>query len=271
MKTINLIIDELLNLIKLKSSFKYKLFYILDRLINFIPFLLWKNLKSSYFLKWNFIIKNSLGTFKILEPSDMHFILKPHYEKDLLKYFQLNWWIFLDIWTNVWKYSVHVWKQNKNNLVYSFEPNTYLYENYLSENIKLNKLKNVKLNNIWLSNKEWSFTLTVPESNFWSWSIDNKYSYWKKYKINLLTLNNFILNNSININNIRLIKIDVEWHEYNVLLWAKEIFIKLNKCRLIIELFEKSENFENTINLIKSFWFKQEDKLYWDNYIFYKN
>lgn len=200
----------------------------------------------------------------------MHSILNPNSEKELLKYFKLNWGIFLDIWTNVWKYSIYVWKQNKNNLVYSFEPNTYLYKNYLIENIKLNKLLNVKLNNIWLSDEEWNFILTVPENNFWSWSIDNNYISWKKYNIKLLTLNNFISDNSVNIDNIRLIKIDVEWYEYNVLLVSKIILKNLKNCRLIIELFEESINFQNTINLIKSFWFEQENKLYWDNYIFYK-
>lgn len=226
---------------------------------------------TNFPLKWDYIIENSIWKFKIYEPSDMHSILNTNSEKDLLKYFQLNWWIFLDIWTNVWKYSVYVSKLSEKNIVYWFEPNTYLFENYLSKNIELNNLSNITLINSGLSNEKWEFILTVPDNNFWSGSIQNKVEWWKEYKVELIKLDNFIFDNSIEIGNIRLIKIDVEWHEYKTLLWSKETFSKIHNCRLIIELFEKSEYFNETLDLIKSFWFKLEDKLYWDNYIFLKD
>lgn len=265
-------LEQIKYLFKFKSSLLYKIWYTYSSFIKLLKLFLFKKFDFTNFpFKWDFVIENSIWKFKIYEPSDMHSVLNPNSEKDLLKYFQMNWWIFLDIWTNVWKYSIIVWKQSKENIIYWFEPNIYLFNNYLVKNIELNSLTNINLVNKWLSNEKWEFVLIVPENNFWSWSIENKFKWWKEYKIELIKLDDFIFENNIKINDIKLIKIDVEWHEHKTLLWAKEVLSKLQNCRLIIEIFEKSEHFKETIELIKSFWFELEDKLYWDNYIFYKN
>ncbi len=200
----------------------------------------------------------------------MHSVLNPNSEYELYKYFQLDKWIFLDVWANVWKYSVYLWKQSSEIIIHSFEPNTHLFKNYLSENIKLNSLNNVILNNYWLSDVKWTFDLYVPENNFWSWSIENTYDWWTKYVIKLIKLDDYIGESNIDISEIRLIKIDVEWHEFKLIKWASKTFKKLSDCRIIIEIFSDSPKFQNTIKLINEFWFELTDKLYWDNYIFYK-
>jgi len=265
-------LDQIKYLFQFKSSFIYKMWYIYSSLLKLYRLkLLWKFNFTNFPFRWDFIIENLLWKFKIYEPSDMHSVLNPNSEKELYRYFKLDWWIFLDIWTNVWKYSVYVWRQNKNNKVYSFEPNTFLFNNYLLENIKLNSLNNINLNNIWLSNQEWEFDLFVPENNFWSWSIENHYDNWKKYTIKLEKLDDYLSKNKIDIKNIKLIKIDVEWHEYKLLKWACNTLKNVGKCRLIIEIFSNNQDYQETINFIISLWFKLIDKLYWDNYIFYKN
>ena len=83
-------------------------------------------------------------------------------------------------------------------------------------------------------------------------------------------LDSIAIEKNINPFDVRLIKIDVEWFEYNVFLWAKVFFSKLKKCTLIIEIIEESKNKTATMKLIESFWFELKDKLYWDNYIFLK-
>ena len=204
----------------------------------------------------------------------MHSIINPYTERKLLKYFLMYQdGIFLDIWTNIWKYSILIW--NKTNMkIFSFEPNTFLVDNYLSYNIKLNWLGNrISLLNIWLWNIASEQNLYIQDNSFWEASLhwDEEIIEWKKkFKVKIERLDSIYKTNGINPSEVRLIKIDVEWFEYNVFLWAKEFFSEITECILIVEIIEKTINKNDTIDLIKSLWFILLEKVYGDNYIFYK-
>jgi len=225
------LINRIIYLFIFKASFKYKFWYIIWEIVKTFRLLTGKKLRPYFpkYLYWDYIIENEIWKFKIKEKSDMHWIINPYTERELLDYFlKYNDWFFLDIWANIWKYSILIW--NKTNMkIFSFEPNTFLVDNYLSYNIKLN----------WLNKK-------IDILNVWLW----------KEKSEL---------------KIDLIKIDVEWFEYDIFLWAKDFFSKAKKCTLIIEIIKSSKNKNKTIDLIETFWFKLENKLFWDNYIFSKN
>jgi FkbM family methyltransferase len=255
---------------------KYRFWYIIWEIVKMFRLITGKKLKP-YFPKnlyWDYIIENKIWKFLIKEISDMHSIINPYTERELLNYFLFYTdGIFLDIWTNIGKYSIFVW--NKTNMkIFSFEPNIYLVNNYLSYNIKLNWLENrVTLLGIWLWNEKSKLVLNVPNDSFWEASLCPKSQINKtnnSLDVHVDMLDSIAIEKNINPFDVRLIKIDVEWFEYNVFLWAKVFFSKLKKCTLIIEIIEESKNKTATMKLIESFWFELKDKLYWDNYIFLK-
>ena len=260
---------DFIYIFQFKSSLEYKLLYIYSLFRKIIGKILTWKFKSSYInTNKNYIIENKNWIYKIFEPSDMHAILKPHNEEELEKYFQLDWWIFLDIWWNVWKYSIMIWKQNIENKVYTFEPNPNIYKNYLLENIKLNKLNNINVFNQWLASEKWELNLNIPIWNdFWSASlIKNKQLNTKEIKVKLNTLDNFITEQKINISDIKLFKIDVEWFELNVLEWWLNFLNYLEKTRIIIEI---TNDYESINNLLIDSWFRQVFNS-WINYVYEK-
>lgn len=258
------------------SSIKYKIWYVFWEIVKMIRLITGKKLKPFFpkYLYWDYVIKNEIWKFKIKELSDMHSIINPYTEKQLLKYFLMyQEGIFLDIWTNIWKYSILIW--NRTNMkIFSFEPNTFLVNNYLSYNIKLNWLENrISLLNIWLWNIESEQNLYVRDNSFWEASLgcNGETIEWKKkFKVKIDKLDSIYKIHCINPNEVRLIKIDVEGFEYKVFLWAKEFLSKTTECVLIVEIIEETINKNDTIDLIKSLWFSLLEKMYWDNYIFYK-
>ena len=146
--------EQIKYLFQFRASPLYRLGYFYSSCVKFFRLAFLGTFDFTHFpFSGDFIITNSLGTFKIYEPSDMHSVLNPNSEKDLLPYFRMEGGVFLDIGTNVGKYSVYVGKYRPDNTIYAFEPNTYLYENYLTENIRLNNLTNVHLVNLGLSSQ----------------------------------------------------------------------------------------------------------------------
>ena len=67
----------------------------------------------------------------------------------------------------------------------------------------------------------------------------------------------------------RLLKIDVEWFEYDILNQLTKINLNKN-IKIICEILHNyEENLNNSINLMKKNNFKIK-KLDWNNYLFYK-
>lgn len=259
-----------------QSSLRYRIGYIVWEFTKFVWLILWKKLKPSFpsLLKWDYLISNSIGKFQISEPSDMHSIVNPYTEKELFKYFiENNEWIFLDIWANIWKYTVMVW--NKTNMkIFAFEPNPIIIQKYLRPNIKLNLLQNrVELIEYWLWNSSNEFELNIPNNSFWQASLigtNLDINNLTKTKIKVKKLDELVHEFKIETNKISLIKIDVEWYEYEVVLGSQNTLSCLSDCTLIIEIFQDSPSKNDTINLIQSCWFSLIDLLYEDNYIFIK-
>ncbi len=260
---------DLIYVFKFKSNFTYKVLYIYSLVRKICSKLLFNSHKSSYITtNHDYIIENEHWTYKVFEPSDMHAILKPHNEEEILKFFELNDWIFLDIWWNVWKYSIYVARQSKSNKVFTFEPNPFLYNNYLKQNIQLNNLSNINTFNQWLSEMKWKLNLHIPIwNNFGSASLlSDKESNTKEVEVEINTLDDFIQGNSIDISQINLIKIDVEWFELNVLKWSINTLKNLNWVKIIIEI---SEDYEEICEIFSKNWFKVLFK-HWINFVYEK-
>lgn len=259
--------------ISIKTNIKYKIWYFLALLKKIYLIIIWKsNYCYSYFpFKWEYIIENIYGKFLISEPWDMSTIISSYFESDLVNHFKnTDNWVFLDIWANIWKYSIILWKLWFN--CYSIEPNPTLHK-FILRNIELNWVKeNVKLIPFWIDIKENSLKLKIPGGdNYWSWSITNDYLDYKEININLINFEILIRNNNLNIKDIRLIKIDVEWYEKNVIDSMLTYLWKFNNLKIIIEMFDDRWNVDYIKETLIKNDFKLTEKLYWDNYIFYKN
>jgi len=152
--------------------------------------------------------------------------------------------VFIDIGSNIGLFSLIASNLvGRNGKVISFEPSPKTFKR-LEENIELNELQNVKLNNIGLSDKKGTLKLHVSENGHDAWdtfaSDLNNIKYQNSIEVNINTLDNEIEN--IGVNNIKLIKIDVEGWEKFVLLGAIETIKKFSPILLIEFTAENTEN-----------------------------
>lgn len=267
---------------EIKWSIFFKTEYFFEKLLQYIIAILkWKfklNFKSFYLFNRDYILENYEWKFLVKHHTDFDYHIQPYYETALLPYFNIKNWIFLDIWWHFWRYSIKVWNQSNSVKVYTFEPNPLTY-NYLEKNILLNNLsEKVKIFPFWLSSKKWISDFVFFEENTWSSQIPSKNTMalskgkWKMHNvtINLVTWDDFISEHKINIEDIKLIKIDVEWHELDVLKWLENFLkFKKNYCSIICEIFNEFE-FKKINEYIEKYWFKH-NRIDEYNYLFFKN
>jgi FkbM family methyltransferase len=148
--------------------------------------------------------------------------------------------IVLDIGANLGSYTVPVAKAHPHLEVLSFEPQRVVYLQ-LCTNIFLNRLANVMPYQYALSDAEWQEQLELPdyatERNIGAFSVDaavrakdyEVQTHGKREAISATLLDRFMLNN------VRLIKIDVEGHELEVLRGAHHTLIENNYPPIIFE------------------------------------
>ena len=164
--------------------------------------------------------------------------------------------VILDIGANTGLYSIISRKINSNANIYAFEP--YLINSSrLKKNILLNNIKDIVIIEKALGNDVGEIEFSVPDQeqicDVLSADIEfsNKfYRKWINYKtvrVPQTTLDQFLLEE--NLNNLDLIKIDVENYETFVLKGALEVLDKYSPL-ILIEIFvdqEKIRFFENSL------------------------
>jgi FkbM family methyltransferase len=142
----------------------------------------------------------------------------------LLKNFVSNEQLYiLDIGANCGIATIILAKQNPNSIIYSFEPDSKVF-NILKTNVELNNLKNVKLFNKAVTKKEDSKKMLMlhPEctgGNTTCASIKSLENYYNAkiqcIEVECISLDEIIETN--NISTINLLKIDCEGAEYEIL------------------------------------------------------
>ncbi|MFD1552694.1 hypothetical protein DNU06_08985 [Putridiphycobacter roseus] len=191
---------------------------------------------------------------------------------------------FVDVGANIGTYTLGLSSLIKKGRIISFEPNPRALV-YLEENIKMNQIENITVNAVGLSNKDETLTLYTPHLT--GASIHKFKDSDQQETISLTTLDSYCKKN--NINNIDILKIDIEGHEFKCLQGAVNIIKKSKNMILIVEiddnclkaniskedLFEFIQNMGFNAYLPKAFPFglKKIDKLpfdYKDNIIFRK-
>lgn len=155
--------------------------------------------------------------------------------------------VIFDIGANTGLFSVFCFGYNTDAKIYAFEP-VHSIANRFDRNIDLNKPNNIELHQNVISGSSSGFvSLFVPKTEI-SYSSSSLKEFHdagsvEEIKVKALTLDDFFIENEI----IRadLIKIDVEWHEYEVLTGAMNVLSKCSPLLIVEILFAETEEKKN--------------------------
>lgn len=231
------------------------------------------------------LFKKNKGYFKInniemyldfLDPIDREIILYKKYEDEEIKYLivlmrKYSVTKFFDVGSNCGYYSIKLINQFPKLDITAFEPNKKAYIKF-NKTIKKNSdcLKKIKLKNFGLSNKNSILKMKFLKKNGYNQTggssviEDGDYTEINTFSANFKTGDNILKLK----NQILCFKIDVERHEFSVLLGLNNVF-KQNKVILLIEIYEK--NFYKCDNFLKKLGFKLNKSIKNRSNFFYKN
>lgn len=177
-----------------------------------------------------------------------------------------------DIWWHIWLFSQRCRFLNQNAKIHYFEP---VGEFFDKAKINLWNDRNTVLNNYWIGSKSGSWKLLLNEEKTMQ---SSKYSSflnpaWIEISVNFITLRDYLQKNSID--KIDVLKMDIEWMEFEVLSSRSE-FEREKIKNLIVEIhllneemksdwnqiFLKIKNILWNVEIIDS-WYREEIFLVW--------
>lgn len=175
----------------------------------------------------------------------------------------------INIWCNIWRWSIDCAK-NYNYNVIAFEPAPENFDK-LRINIALSKLiDKFETYKIALWDKEWMAKFEYKSFHNWSSQIvkDTALEWWEIIDVPVKRFDDLWIDNE-KIEHTRLIIMDVEWFELNVLKWMENTLKKFHDINIIMEIRDDKKNKDAVINLMKwsNYTAKQIDK---DNWLFSK-
>lgn len=209
----------------------------------------------------NYWFKMFLSAWRVIDDQIKFSWVWEKHISELLKDNLKEWDIFLDLGANIWYDSLLasklVWETWK---VISFEPNKDNFQK-LSRNIEVNNFKNIQIYKFWVWKEKSKFELFYDESNPGATSIIKRGNHNDSLKetIEVVKLDDFLKRARIDF-----IKMDIEWFEYDAILWMKNI-LKENNLKIIFEYSpiiykSKEENYENysinILNELNNLWFE---------------
>lgn len=188
-------------------------------------------------------IVNMYGVKFRLDPSDhvmRQIFLRGVYEKNTIRHVLKNLKktdTFVDVGTNIGAYTLNISKHLTAGKVISFEPSPKALS-FLEENIELNSFTNITVVKKGLSNKKETATLYFPSLT--TASINKFQDSDQKSEIELTTLDDYCEENGVE--NIDILKIDIEGHEFKCLEGARRIIEKSKTMMLIMEIDDNCVN-----------------------------
>ncbi len=201
---------------------------------------------------------NSFNFYSRPETLDFLFYSK-YYEPETTKYLlKKSGDFFLDIGSHIGRFAVLGSKNFKK--IIAFEANPKNYDS-LIKNLKLNEIKNVDAVNFAVSNKEKELFLEMPELNTGATKISENGT----IKTKSIVLDKFLKKEKINPKDVKIVLIDVEGHEEEVLKGATK-FLKETNSELIIECF----NLPKIEETLDKFGYKKIKCFDFYNYLFIK-
>ena len=222
------------------------------------------------------VIKNYLGLFQVNAKNDSFTKSIPTFEQNH------HHWLttpkqkstFIDIGSNIGFYSILAIKQYGYSNCYSFEASSETFAR-LQKNIQLNELtEQVSLHKIALSDKagQVAFYNKPVHTGGSSLEIPKKLDNHDKEIVDTLQFDTFVKRHEINVKKINFIKIDVEGHEYNVLLGMKETLNNLPSGTCIfIEIHPKTKTAQSTHKILTTSRFILKKQTSQNNFLYQKN
>lgn len=133
--------------------------------------------------------------------------------------------------------------------VISFEPQSRMI-NYIEQSMRLNGIENLHLQKMGLADKADNLRLSIPEHNAGAASFASEAgSHFEEVPVT--TLDEFNRNNSLD--DVRLVKIDVEGFEPQVFIGGKEFFTKVKPYVIVFEENQKTDGVPESISIIQSY------------------
>jgi len=222
--------------------------------------------KFKTLLNKNFCFCTPYGKF-MASSIDGWYAMQSNYEKYTQEIFNKNYQkykneknkIFLDIGANIGRYTIlNALRRYK---VYAFEPAEPIFKQ-LKRNVELNNLHNIILIPQGLSDRgdesEFEYFEGFEGSSRIGIQKDELSKYAKVLKVRTKKLDDVVKEYDINTDKIRLIKIDVEGHEYKVIKGGINTFKRVKNVDITMEIWDSNPNKEKTLKLMKKLGFKHE-------------
>lgn len=251
------------------SSVRYKIGYWYASIGKMWDIIRGKSIKNRFPFSGTYTIANMYGNFEILEPSDMHGILSPFSEWELhAEFLSAKRGVFLDIGANIGKYSIFL--ASKHEKVISVEANPQVVK-FLQKNTAINNIKNIAIfpKGIGIPGKS---TISIPEgNNFGSGSLDQavlRDPVQETYECEVVAFSDLVHQIWLQVADIRLIKIDTEWSEEEIIHSMKPFFTDMHDVKMIVEIWDDQKRY-NITAMLEAVGFTLKSQ-YWDNSVFVK-
>lgn len=159
----------------------------------------------------------------------------------------------INIWANVWRYSVMLAYKYWYNVL-AFEPNPQTFKNLKINTVLSDVDWKTDLYNIWLGNvnENLEFTTWNIECDWKAHIVNDSTSEYENIIKVLVKRFDDLDIDAEKIDKTRLIIMDVEWFELNVLKWMERTLKKFHDISFIIEIWNDQKNKEAVLNLMKS-------------------
>lgn len=150
--------------------------------------------------------------------------------------------------------------------VIAFEPSPYTYHNFRINTVLSNIEDKIESYNIglWDRDSEIQF-MTWEKCDTMAHFIDNndlweKKMSWKKWNIITVPVRKFdgIWIPDEKLSNTRLIIIDTEWFESNVLKWMKESLKKFHNVKIVVEIWKHKKEKKDILSFMDNLWYQVE-------------
>lgn len=158
-----------------------------------------------------------------------------------------NWWIIFDVWWHIWLFSLYSLSLNSSLTIHYFEPVKEYFNK--AKNILEDFEQNIIFNNYGILDKSWESEILINNKISSQTSIYKSFlnKNWAKQKVIFQNIWDYIQKN--NIESIDLLKMDIEWAEFDVLLNLDEnIFPKIKV--LFLEYHILNIDFESKYNCL---------------------
>jgi FkbM family methyltransferase len=238
----------LVNYIHLNSNYKFKDFFLLQ-------------VKQPKFdFNWRFKLRNNKIVKCIVQfnkPNTWHFAVTYNWhdiglcivEQHINNYYNTK-YAYLDIGANVGLRAVYALSEQRPTVLFDANPEVC---NICKQMMDLNNYSNCKIENVGLSNKHDQLSFYISSLGYMS-SFNREHALQEKIiseiLIEVITLDQYLkMHPSINP---KIVKIDVEGFEINVLKGAREMLEQYKPC-LMIEILDTGENRKEIINYLSNY------------------